>query len=86
MTENEKIIYDESAIDRAITRISHEIIERNADEKELCIIGIYRRGISIGSQIAENIEKFSDVRVNFGTLDITLFRDDLTAVVDDPVV
>lgn len=73
----EKIVLDESAMNRALTRISHEIIERNSDTGELCIIGIQRRGVPLAKQIGECIEKFSDIIVHVGELDITQYRDDI---------
>ena len=76
-TAEEKIVLDSQAIDRALTRISHEIIERNCDAGELCIIGIQRRGVPIANQIGECIKKFSEINVHIGELDITKHRDDL---------
>lgn len=73
----EKIVLDSQAIDRALTRISHEIIERNSDSGELCLIGIQRRGVPLAYQIGECISKFSDIKVYIGELDITKHRDDL---------
>jgi len=73
----EKIVLDEQAINRALTRISHEIIEKNSDTGEICLIGIQRRGVPIAKQIGECISKFSDIKVHIGELDITKHRDDL---------
>ena len=73
----EKIVLDEQAINRALTRISHEIIEKNSDAGEICLIGIQRRGVPIAKQIGECISRFSDIRVHIGELDITKHRDDL---------
>lgn len=74
---NKKIIMDSGAIDRSLTRIAHEIIERNPEVEELCLIGIQRKGVPLAKQIAGAISSFSDVKVNVGELDITLHRDDL---------
>ena len=74
-----KTIMDGAAKSRSITRISHEIMERNSDESEkLCIVGIRRRGVYIAAEIAENIKKFYGLDVPVGELDITLYRDDLS--------
>lgn len=73
----EKIVLDEQAINRALIRISHEIIEKNSDAGELCIIGIQRRGVPLAGQIGECIRKFSDIKVHVGELDITKHRDDI---------
>ncbi|MBQ7160904.1 MAG: bifunctional pyr operon transcriptional regulator/uracil phosphoribosyltransferase PyrR [Clostridia bacterium] len=77
---DEKKLMDAGAIDRALTRISHEIIERNPDVAELCLIGIQRRGVPLAEQIAGYISAFSDIKVMVGKLDITLYRDDLTEI------
>ena len=77
-------LLDAQAIDRALMRMSHEIIEKNQDEKEICLFGILRRGVPLAKQIAENIAKISDVRVNTGALDISFYRDDLTKVDEAP--
>lgn len=73
-----KVIIDEQTMNRTLARLSHEIIERNADQTELYLIGIKRRGVPIAVKLQENIEKFSDIKVKIGELDITLYRDDLT--------
>lgn len=73
-----KVIIDEQTMNRTLARLSHEIIERNADQTELYLIGIKRRGVPIAEKLRENIEKFSDIKVKIGELDITLYRDDLT--------
>lgn len=86
MSDFEKIICDDAAIDRALTRISHEIIERNAEEGEICLFGIRRRGIPLATRIAENISNFSDIKVNVGELDITLYRDDLSQIDETPEI
>lgn len=69
---------DEAAIRRALTRISHEIIERNKGVDNLVIIGIKTRGIYIARRLVERIEQIEGVKVSVGELDITMYRDDLT--------
>ena len=86
ITENEKKLMDDGAIDRALTRIAHEIIERNSECEEICLIGIQRRGVPLARQIAECISSFSHTRVNVGELDITLYRDDLSEIKEQPVL
>lgn len=73
----EKIVLDSMAMDRAMTRIAHEIIERNSEAKDICIIGIHRKGVPLAKQISDSIRKFSDIEVSVGELDITNHRDDL---------
>lgn len=69
---------DEAAIRRALTRISHEIIERNKGVENLVIIGIKTRGIYIARRLVERIEQIEGVQVAAGELDITMYRDDLS--------
>ena len=76
----------EAEIRRALARIAHEIIERNAEESELCLIGIERRGVPLANEIARNIEKFSDIKIKCGALDITFYRDDLTRFAPNPTI
>lgn len=79
-------IMDAKAMQRALTRISHEIIERNKGVKDLVIIGIQRRGSTLAKIIAENIEKIESCKLEVSELDITLYRDDLDEVNDQPIV
>jgi pyrimidine operon attenuation protein / uracil phosphoribosyltransferase len=72
------IVLDEQAIRRALTRIAHEIIERNKGIEDIIIVGIKTRGIYLASRIAERIEQIEGAKVPVGELDITLYRDDLT--------
>lgn len=71
-------IMDQAAMERALARIAHEIIENNAESHEICLVGIHRRGVPLAERIAENIRRFSDLEVKVGKLDITLYRDDLS--------
>lgn len=79
-------IMDEKAIDRALIRISHEIIERNKGIKDIVLVGIKRRGIPLAKRIARYIERIENKSVPVGSLDITLYRDDLTSNLGQPVV
>lgn len=79
-------IMDEKAIQRATTRIAHEIIERNKGVEDIVLVGIKTRGIPFAKRIIEKIESIEEVKVNVGVLDITLYRDDLTKVNDNPVL
>lgn len=79
-------LMDKSAIERALKRISHEILEKNNGCNNICIIGIKRRGVAIASVIADNIEAIEGVRVPTGVLDITFYRDDRTHMAADPVL
>lgn len=79
-------IMDEKAIGRAITRISHEIIERNKGVENVVLIGIKTRGVPVASRIADKIEAIEGQRMQTGEMDITLYRDDLSKKQIDPVV
>ncbi|HCX04455.1 MAG TPA: bifunctional pyr operon transcriptional regulator/uracil phosphoribosyltransferase PyrR [Clostridiales bacterium] len=71
------IILDEKAIGRALTRISHEIIEKNKGVEEVVLIGIKTRGIPLAYRIQKNIEKIEGIKVPTYELDITNYRDDI---------
>ena len=86
MSEYKATIMDESAIVRAIKRISHEILEKNSGCENLCIIGIKRRGVPLAEMIAANIKQIEGVTVQTGVLDITFYRDDLKHISLDPVI
>jgi pyrimidine operon attenuation protein/uracil phosphoribosyltransferase len=73
-------------INNAISRISHEIIEKNKSVDDLIIIGIQRRGVSLAKRIAKKIFEFENKSVNVGILDITLYRDDLSLLAEHPVI
>ncbi len=71
------VIMDEKAIGRALTRISHEIIEKNKGIENCVLVGIKTRGIYIAQRLAERIEKIEGSKVPVGEVDITLYRDDV---------
>ena len=75
-------IMDEAAVERTLVRIAHQIIERNRGVENLCLIGLKTRGVPLAERLADNIERIEGVRVPVGKLDITLYRDDLTAAPD----
>ncbi|TXH41399.1 MAG: bifunctional pyr operon transcriptional regulator/uracil phosphoribosyltransferase PyrR [Actinobacteria bacterium] len=70
-------VLDQGDIDRAITRISHEIIEANRGADDLVILGIPERGHRLARRIADRITAIEGVEVPYGSLDVTLYRDDL---------
>lgn len=79
-------LMDAKAMDRALTRISHEILERNKGAGNIYLVGIQRRGVPIAQRIADKIESFEGTRPDVGVLDITFYRDDLSLLNDNPVV
>ncbi|MDR1906383.1 MAG: bifunctional pyr operon transcriptional regulator/uracil phosphoribosyltransferase PyrR [Clostridiales bacterium] len=80
------IIMDGEAINRAVARLAHEIIEKNADLSSLALVGVRTRGVPLTKRIAESIKKVTGGSVDTGTLDITLYRDDLGIINEHPVI
>ncbi|KEF39800.1 pyrimidine operon attenuation protein/uracil phosphoribosyltransferase [Schinkia azotoformans MEV2011] len=72
------IVLDEQAIRRALTRIAHEIIERNKGIENCLLVGIKTRGIYLANRLAERIKQIEGNPIPVGEVDITLYRDDLT--------
>jgi pyrimidine operon attenuation protein/uracil phosphoribosyltransferase len=73
-------------IRRAIIRISHEIVEKQAGTEGLVLVGIQRRGVPLARRFADAIEENEGVRLPVGALDITFYRDDLSLVAAQPIV
>lgn len=79
-------IMDVDGIRRALIRIAHEITEKNKGVKNVALVGIRTRGVPLAARIAEEIQKIENVKVPTGSLDITLYRDDLTTMGYNPVI
>ncbi|MGZ0710860.1 bifunctional pyr operon transcriptional regulator/uracil phosphoribosyltransferase PyrR (plasmid) [Coraliomargarita sp. W4R53] len=77
MSAHERIVLQDADIARALTRISHEILESNKGPENLVLLGIPTRGVTLAMRIASLIETFSGVSVATGALDVTMYRDDL---------
>lgn len=71
---------------RALTRIAHEIVERNKGAEQLAVIGIHTRGIPLADRLAAKLSELEGVEVPRGMLDITLYRDDLSEVAQQPII
>ena len=71
-------IMEEAALLRSMARITHEIIEKNSGTDSLVLLGIRRRGVPLARMLADNIRKFEGVDVPVGSIDISLYRDDLS--------
>jgi len=82
----QKLLLDAEALSRTLSRIAHEIIERNDDLESVALVGIHTRGVPLAGRLAELIEERSGVEVEVGAVDITFHRDDLLARPDQPVV
>ena len=79
-------ILDDKSMKRTLVRISHEIIEKNKDVDDLVIIGVKRRGYPLAKRIAKNIENIEGKSVPVDSVDITLYRDDLSKKYDQPKI
>lgn len=79
-------VLDKEAITRSLTRIAHEIVEKNKGVDNLCLVGIRNRGVYLAQRLAADIKRIENKDVAVGILDITLYRDDLTMISAQPVV
>ena len=82
----QEVILTEKGIGRAITRISHELLERNSGADTLVLIGIIKRGADIARRIASKIKEVEGVEVPVGLLDINLYCDDVHSKLDQPII
>lgn len=80
------LLMDEQAMQRALTRIAHEILERNRGASDLILVGIRRRGYPLAERIASRIRSIEQAEVPVGELDITFYRDDLSNAAQFPRV
>lgn len=83
---NEKLIMDGGDIARALTRIAHEIVERNKGVTSVALVGIRTGGVHLAHRLAKRIQAIEGVSVPIGELDITLYRDDLALRKNQPVL
>lgn len=80
------VLFDDLAMLRALSRISHEIIEKNDGIEDVVLVGIRTRGVPMMKIISDNIYKFTGKKLQVGALDITLYRDDLKELGDIPLI
>ncbi len=81
-----KELLDKEDIERAITRMAHEIIERNKGVRSLCLVGIQRGGVHLAKRLAAKLKEIEQKNIPVGTLDIALYRDDIGVRKEQPVV
>ena len=86
MSAPKATILSADEIRRALTRIAHEIIERNKGAEQLALIGVHTRGIPLAERLADKMSELEGVQVPRGMLDITLYRDDLSEVAQQPII
>ncbi|SDI66982.1 bifunctional pyr operon transcriptional regulator/uracil phosphoribosyltransferase PyrR [Natribacillus halophilus] len=84
--EKEQTLLDEDAIRRALTRISHEMIEKNKGMEQCILLGIRTRGYPLAKRLADNLKHIEDIDLPVGSVDITLYRDDLEKKQADPEI
>jgi pyrimidine operon attenuation protein / uracil phosphoribosyltransferase len=83
---SEKVVLHGDDIERALTRIAHEIAERNPDDRGLAIVGIHRRGAFLAQRLRDVLEELTGSEIPLGDLDIGFYRDDVASRPDAPVV
>jgi pyrimidine operon attenuation protein/uracil phosphoribosyltransferase len=86
MATNERVVMDAQAIERALTRVAHEVLERNKGTDGLALVGIRTRGVYIAERLRAKIDEIEHVDVPAGIIDITLYRDDLSRSQQQPQV
>jgi pyrimidine operon attenuation protein/uracil phosphoribosyltransferase len=84
--EQKKIVMDAEGIDRSLTRMAYEILERNKGTEELCLVGIRTGGIFLAERLKSKLARIEGFDVPLGILDITLYRDDLRLTDNKPLL
>lgn len=85
-TQEKTVVMAESEIRRTLVRIAHEVVEKNKGVSNLALIGIRTRGVFLAKRLSQEIFKIEKKEISVGTLDITLYRDDLSLVARQPLV
>jgi pyrimidine operon attenuation protein / uracil phosphoribosyltransferase len=83
---DKEVIMEEETMERALVRITHEILERNQGVNDLVLVGIRTGGVYLAERIGDRIERLEGIRVPFGIIDIALYRDDFAVGLPRPVV
>ncbi|GAK00232.1 MULTISPECIES: bifunctional pyr operon transcriptional regulator/uracil phosphoribosyltransferase PyrR [Geomicrobium] len=86
MTTRTQTLFDEAAMRRALTRISHEMLEKNKGMEDVLLVGIRTRGYPLAQRLASNLKRIEGIEVPVGSMDITLYRDDLTQKKEEPEI
>ncbi len=86
MEGNEKVVLREEEVRRALTRIAHEIVERNPGDPAPALVGIHRRGAILAARLRDTLEELIGTEVALGDLDIGFYRDDVATRPDAPVL
>lgn len=72
------VLFDENTLKKSIVRIAHQIVEKNENTDDICLVGIKTRGLPFADRLSEEISKIENKKINVGALDITMYRDDLS--------
>jgi pyrimidine operon attenuation protein/uracil phosphoribosyltransferase len=86
MLKEKAKVMNEQEMERALKRMSHEILEKNRGLRDMILVGIQRRGVYLANRLRDIFIGLESLKVPTGVLDITLYRDDLTLLHDQPVV
>ncbi len=81
-----KKLLDTTDIERVVTRMAHEIVEKNKDVRSLCLVGIQRGGVHLAVRLSEKLRDIERREIPVGSLDISLYRDDLNVRKEQPIV
>ena len=81
-----KLVLDAPSMERALTRMAHEILEKNKGIDQVALVGIQTRGVPLARRLQRSVSGISGKEVPMGILDINLYRDDLTLVAEQPVI
>ena len=84
--QGERLVMDAGDIARAVTRIAHEILERNKGVQDLALVGIRTGGVHLAHRLVKRIQEIEAAQVPIGELDITLYRDDLSLRKEQPIL
>ena len=77
LRKTSRVILDASGIQRAVTRIAHEILERNSDPDSIAVVGIVSGGVPIAEMLVSQLREITGADIRLGSLDVTLYRDDV---------
>ncbi|MCK5515181.1 MAG: bifunctional pyr operon transcriptional regulator/uracil phosphoribosyltransferase PyrR [Deltaproteobacteria bacterium] len=86
MEKRIKFIQDNEEIDKSLKRIAYEILEKNKNGKDLVLIGIRKRGLTLAKRLSSKIKEIGGIEIPIGALDINLYRDDLSEVASQPIL
>jgi pyrimidine operon attenuation protein/uracil phosphoribosyltransferase len=86
MDTTEKVVLHEEDVGRALTRIAHEILERNPDDPPPALVGIHRRGAFLAARLHEQLEEIAQAQLPLGDLDIGFYRDDVATRPEAPIL